>query len=1739
MYNCIPVDFDPFAGAYEIEKITFTNEPQREIWLSCVIGGNEAGMSYNESVSLLITGNLNFEALKSAVNSLVLRHEALRSTISPDGELLIIYKDMPVSLQPEDISGLPAAEKKNKLTAFLQREVNTPLNLHTGPLLRVFLHKTDELEYYFTIIKHHIIGDGWSTGIMLEDLGKLYSANIEGEDPLLEPASQISDYASAQAHFELTPEYQETEKYWLDLYKDGAPVLDLPTDRPRPSPRSYKGNRIDHPLSKETADQLKSIGVKAGASLVTTLLAAFEIFLYRETHQRDIVVGLPASGQAASGLNNVVGHCVNLLPLKTYIDPDITFADYLKKRRKEVLDAYDHQRLTFGELIKKLYIARDASRIALVPVMFNIDMGMDNGVFFEGLKYTLVSNPRAYENFELYLNATGSKEGIVLEWSYNTDLFDAATIEAFHNTYHTILEKIITNKDVSIASLARNEEEKVAIAIGAVIDIPFANTINTLFANAVKQYPNKVAVRFNNEFLTYQQLYDKADQLSAYLCQCGIETGDIVALSLDRSVEMLVCLLAVLKSGGVYVPLDPEYPFDRVKFMLEDSSAKLLLTSGKYKGRFNTNCREIVVSDLWPGIDNIKTQLPEKNIDGHNLAYILYTSGSTGNPKGVQVTHRNLVNFLISMKAVPGISDTDRLLAVTSISFDIAGLELYLPLVSGAELVLADNETVRDGRLLLNILEHNNISIMQATPSTWQMLLDAGWQKNDRIKILSGGEALPKVLADNLLTRGSELWNMYGPTETTIWSTVKQIRPHDKQLTIGFPIGNTQVYILDEKGSPLPANRPGEIYIGGDGVAAGYLNRPELTAEKFVADIYSENTGNKLYRTGDLGKITDTGEILCLGRIDHQVKIRGHRIELGEIETAISKQERVKQAVVLAREDTPGDKRLVAYVTLNEKPESTDGQLWKDRWDTLYEIGAEDKQKLSVIDQDIDGTLIEHLHNSEELARQAEEWLHNSVTRIKELKAKRIYEIGSGAGQILFEVAPGADYYLATDFAPAAINNLNKRLQADPEKWKHVKAIVAAANDFSAIDHIPVDLVVLNSVAQYFPDANYLIGVIQQAAKAVKDGGCIFIGDMQGKNSLEMYHAMDHYPRASAQATIKSFKAVVANRVRIEEEFVADPAFFYLLPKLIPQITGVDFQLRKGKLWYEATKYHYDVWLYVNTPVAVTRADTSASWSDIRTIERLEHLLVANPGTVVEVKNIVNARTVQDHKLLQLLATHEPDLLLTGIKNEMSGIDPGTAPALFWELGAKLNYNAHVRWTTDGTDGLFDVVFIPDSQQLLVPANPSNETSSTNIFDFARAPLPKDTLHIPEELVRKWKEKLSNFLPAYMVPSDFVALTGFPLTPNAKIDRKALPKPQFKRLAEKTGKSVVLTKNEELITDIWADILGLEDLSPSDDFFQLGGHSLLAVKVMVAIEKRTGKRLTITSLFDNPTIEKLAKQLSGDGADKKWNALVPIMTTGNKTPLFLIHGGDLNILLFKSITEYFNDDRPIYGIQALGLNHETDIPSSIEEIAKYYITDILKVYPNGPYAIAGYSLGGFFAFEIAKQLKEMGKDISFVGIIDTYAGNNYYVGSTLAKAIRKINRQFHKVPFFTKSFITNPKEAFSYQLIVAKRKLQRIRSSDEVIPENTFTDYETEIYKKYSDALNAYLLTPVDICITLFRVQKRLYYVDDPKYLGWGSFALRGVNIHEVPGDHKTFLYPPYSMEFARIMQNALDSEVR
>ncbi|WP_114238540.1 non-ribosomal peptide synthetase [Dyella sp. C9] len=915
----VAVDYDPFAGA-TLARVVPATAPQREVWLAAALEP-DASLAYNESISLRLHGALDVPALQAALQQLVDRHEALRATFSHDGDELYIAAQLTVPCPVRDLSWLGVDERDADIQDTLRHAVITPFDLENGPLVRAELLHLDPEDHLLVFTAHHIVCDGWSFGVIVRDLAALYAQQL-GAGPAPEAPEAFGDFALAQAAHAQGGEGRQAEAYWLKRFGGNAPSLDLPTDHPRPRQRSFSSRRQDLTLDAALVADIKLVGAQRGASLYATLLSAFGLLLQRLSGQDEVVIGIPSAGQASGGHDTLVGHCVNVLPLHVAIDPARPFADSLLQVRGDLLDAFDHQQYTLGSLLARLALPRDPGRLPLVSVLFNLDQVLDERtVDFPGLEFEFAGNPRAFENFELFVNAVQDHGSLRLECQYNSELFDAATIRAWLEAYATLLRHAARTPEAAGQALGLVSGDALA-ALKALqperTPYPAGQLAHEYFEAQADRVPSHIAIAGHAAPLTYAQLEARANRIAQVLRERGIAQGSLVGLSLSRGPDMVAALLAVLKTGAGYVPLDPGFPAERLAFMAEDAALGALVVDDLPPDALNLP--QLTVLSLQrdaAAIDAASAErLPRdpRSATPESVAYLIYTSGSTGKPKGVRVPHRATANFLSSMQQAPGITENDRLVAVTTLSFDIAFLELMLPLSVGAAIVLASYDDVRDGAALRRLVEHSGATLMQATPAGWRILLESGWNGGAGFRAIAGGEPLPLDLAEALLERCDELWNAYGPTETTVWSTLWKVHAPRAGISIGRPIANTTIHILDELGAPCPLGMPGEIYIGGDGVTLGYLNRPELNAERFLPDPFSSDASARLYRTGDRGRWLANSQLEHRGRLDFQVKIRGYRIELGEIETALADLPEVARAVVLAREDRPGDVRLVAYV---------------------------------------------------------------------------------------------------------------------------------------------------------------------------------------------------------------------------------------------------------------------------------------------------------------------------------------------------------------------------------------------------------------------------------------------------------------------------------------------------------------------------------------------------------------------------------------------------------------------------------------------------------------------------------------------------------------------------------------------------------------------------------------------------------------------------------------------------------
>jgi amino acid adenylation domain-containing protein len=873
-------------------------------------------------------GSLDASVLRSSLQELVNRHDALRATVAADGSSMHFGPQVGLDLPITDLSAATPSEREARLESATAEEANTPFDLSRGLLIRIRLYRLEPQIHALIVTSHHIVCDGWSTNVLLDELNKLYSAGLSGVHSVLPSAMQFSEYAQAQSRGQMTSELAQVEAYWLEQFEQLPPVLNLPTDRTRPAVKSFKGSTYRAHIDAASYTQIKKAGARQGCTLFVTLLSGFASLLHRLTSQDDIVIGIPTAGQSLLDNAGLVGHCVNFLPLRTRMPENQKASELLQQLKRTLLNAYEHQTYTYGTLVRKLKMRRDPSRLPLVEVQFNLEK-VGSGLAFPGLKVEVEPNPKAAVNFDLFLNIVESEQGLSIDCDYNTELFDRETIGRWIRCFETLLQSIAadSNQIVDLLPiLADDERSQILTAWNATAaEYPRSKCVHQLIEEQSLRSPHAIAVEFEGERLTYSELDRRANQLARYLIKLGVKPGALIGISVERSLEMMVGLLGIWKAGAAYLPLDPAYPPERLSFILGEASVPLLLTQTQLAPRL-PQARAVCLDRDWNLVTREQASNPNIAISADALAYTIYTSGSTGKPKGVEVTHQNVVNLLYAMCKKPGFTADDRLLAVTTISFDIAALELFLPLVVGGQVILAGKETAMDGSLLLNLASSSGATVMQATPATWRLMLEAEWHGTPALKILCGGEALSRELANQLVSCG-EVWNMYGPTETTIWSATSRVEAGIGPVTIGRPIQNTQFYVLDKQNQPLPIGVPGELHIGGEGVTRGYHKSAELTAERFVPDPFNRTTSRKLYKTGDLVRYRIDGQLEFLGRLDNQVKVRGFRIELGEVESALAKYPGIRESVVLAREDELGRKQLVAYVVVEQPPKPQVAEL--------------------------------------------------------------------------------------------------------------------------------------------------------------------------------------------------------------------------------------------------------------------------------------------------------------------------------------------------------------------------------------------------------------------------------------------------------------------------------------------------------------------------------------------------------------------------------------------------------------------------------------------------------------------------------------------------------------------------------------------------------------------------------------------------------------------------------------------
>ncbi len=1428
---------------------------QQRLWVLDQL--NPGRPTYNMFTALRLSGAVDLAALGRALGEIVRRHETLRTTFERRG-------DSPVQVlhRPPDAWPLPIEQILGDSDAAIDAEVRrrvqvaaaTPFDLQRGPLFRTSVMRIHDEYHVLLFTMHHIVSDGWSMAVLFRELEALYIAFHRGQaSPLPDLQVQLADVAVWQRKYAQSERLVREVSYWKQRMLH-CPQLVLPTDHPRPAEYVYRGNKQFIGVRPDVALAIDGLAKKHGATLFMALVGAFQVLLGRYSRQDDFCIGLPIANRVRTEMEPLIGFFVNTLVLRAQLDGPPTFVELLGRVRQSSLDAYAHQDVPFERLVQELEAERDLNRNPVFQVMFVLQNTQESTLHLPGVQVSEVEVYNETTTFDLTLalqeQPDGSLTGVV---EYATDLFERETIERFCTQYVMLLEGIVNAPHTRIDELPiLTEVERHQVVVEWNRTQPLHQQdrcAHQLFEDWVERTPDKVAVFFGGEQWTYRELNARANQLANRLRAGGVGPEVLVGICMKRSPELLVGILGILKAGGAYVPLDPDYPPSRLAFMLRDAGVPILLTHSQLAENLGqSSARTTFLDTDWAAIAKESAVGPAPGTTPKNLAYVIYTSGSTGQPKGVMVTHENLVSSTLARVHV---YQAPILLVASSFAFDVTTGQIFWGLCSGGTLVLSPNAFQENPADVMTLLAAHRTTHFTCVASLYALVLEqpgATEALASLSTIIVGGEIIPPrlIAAHRQRAPHAVLFNEYGPTEATVWSSFYEIpRDSHRSPPIGRPIPGTRIYLLDEHLQPVPIGVPGELCIGGAGVARGYLNRSDLSGEKFIQDPFGPG---RLYRTGDLARFLRDGNIEFLGRIDHQVKIRGYRIELGEIEAITASHPGVQNCVVVAREDTPGDQRLVAYVVIDKAAISAElqklGSEHVSAWRTYF-----DKAPADTTNRADPLFNIAHWNSSYTKqpipADQMREWRDRTVERILELQPRRVWEIGCGSGLILLPLASSCDEYLGTDFSEAAIDGLGAVVEA--QGLRNVRLEQRDAANCEGVPTRHFDVIILNSIVQYFPDAHYLGRVLRGAARALVPGGKIFLGDIRNHDLLAAFHVSVQRHRRRGELADADWNEV-RRAIAKEEELLVAPAYLRWLCTQIEGLSCAEVSLKRGNGDNEMNRYRYDAILYSGVAPAPVAIEMKKAWSDVGSaLTGISQWLQQERPKTAELVGVPNARVYTD-VLQSGHLVESPD----GASSATAGII-AIEPDALWSLAEQLGYRVRIRWSEDHGPEAMDVLWERNEANMATRQWPSHHS----LHGLRANQRVNNPLRGTEEreLVSRLESFLEQRLPSYMVPSAFVVLDALPLTPNSKVDRKALPAPST---TIRTDVYVApRTFVEKALADVWAHVLGLERVGIFDNFFELGGDSILTIQI-IAKSQRAGFRFSMQQLFQHQTIADLA-----------------------------------------------------------------------------------------------------------------------------------------------------------------------------------------------------------------------------------------------------------------------------------------
>ncbi len=1621
---------------------------------------------YNLPAAVKITGPLNEDLFEQSLQHLARRHEILRTVFETlDGQpTRRILDEITLPVTRVEVS-------ERELQEQLRDHALEPFDLTTGPLLRCVVLRLSENERVVLMVMHHIISDGWSMGLLLRDLTASYEALASGKAPSLpRPAITCADFATWQQDQLTGPAMGRHGEYWKARLGDLPARLQLPTDRPRPAEPTYEGATVEFRWSAELSQRVRRFARRERTTPFVVLLAAWKVVLSRYCRQEDVTVGTAVAGRTRPELEGLVGFFVNTLALRTDMSGDPTFRQVVRRVGETVSGALAHQELPFERLVELLHPKRDPSQAPLLNVslvMQNMPLAFPDNEEVK-VEPMHVDTPAAQHDVTLFC---WEREGRFCGHAeYATALFEPATIQRLLGSLATLLESGVEDLDMPARRLpivdpAERQRLLAEFASSEQTTPQAGGCLHELFERHARSAPDRTAVRCGGRDHTYGQLDEMANRLVGRLHSLGVEPEQPVAVCLPRSVELVGAMLGIMKAGGVYLPIDPQQPTRRLNKMLDDARPAVVVTQQSLIEKFAATAAQVLTIEQIAG-EPCEVQPLRPGPRPEQLAYMIYTSGSTGRPKGVLIEHRGAVNFVRAQGRVLGVTPEARILQFFSPAFDGSIAEMFSALAHGACLVIGTPDDYLAPDALEELISREQVTVSQFTPSMLRVLRPDGVESLETI--VSAGEALDSQLVARWAP-GRWFFNAYGPTEATIGACMARLDgPIGYRPTIGRPLENVRIYVLDEQLQPVPIGVPGEICIGGIGVARGYLGRPELSAQRFTANPFAKG---RIYRTGDLGRWLDDGNLQCLGRLDDQVKLRGYRVEPGEVAAVLEEHADVQQAVVTAREDASGSNRLAAYVV--PKPARADNSLETEHFDYWRTL--------------IDGTLRQTPPPSDPTFHPAgwvsartgrpfpheemRQWVDHHVGRILALRPRHVLEIGCKTGMLLFRVAPHCESYTATDFCGETLDWLRSAVQRKDELRDRVTLHERTPDQLDDLPPGRFDLVVLNSIVQFCPSLDYLLRVLHRAEKLVAPGGRLVIGDVRNLALAAPLACSIEAARADQQTTCRQLLERIERRMKQEQELLVDPAWFETLTTRLDRLDSAEVLPKpevlpkQGPAASELVQYRFDVVLHFDQPPA-QRTESVSDWS---------------------------APISEDLALWQQLQAADPETTL-GQLRDMDAAKPGVA-------GAKRS-------------GAPDSENLPSGASLRSAT--SHPTSATSHPASANNPLATAA---SRRLMGTLREHLAQRLPDYMMPASIVVLDALPQTPQGKLDRQALPTPAGERPEGSADYVAPRDDEEELVAHVWEWLLGVSPVGVKDDFFELGGHSMLAVRMVAAIERETGRRLPLAALFQQATVEHLARLLREPDACPAESSLIPLGGQGTGRPFFAVHPAGGTVFCYQPLAEHLGSDRPVYGLQAVGIDGVRPPHDDAQQMAAHYAAAIQTVQPQGPYLIGGWSLGGNLAFETARQLAQQGHEIGLLALIDCGAlpperepseddflpviMDLFPGGDDLSlEDLRRMSPEEHQQYF-----------------------IARATQAGIILPPSA-SEVGTHVFDVFKGNLQAmweYRPRPYPGKITLFASEHQPAGIDvarDPM-LGWGAWAGEGVELHPIPGRHLDMIKEP------------------